>query len=140
MSCCLEQAIVTQLKNISCTPIRVENHFIGQKQCVDCVPYLVLKCSEIQGIRTSDTVTEIHTIDISAYFPENMYSVVADYREKLREFVLVPDCISLAECGCFCVNRLQRISIVVVAGGLLRLQCLFSGRYNALSGAASESS
>ena len=60
MSCCIERAVLDALRSLTCTPIKSENHFIDQRECENCVPYLVLKSS---SSRTQDEFFHTEGLD-----------------------------------------------------------------------------
>jgi hypothetical protein len=113
---------------MDCTPIRSENHFIGEKKCSDCVPYLVLKVDTTPGLRTTSQVQKIHTVDIKAYFRDDSPKVY-EMKELVEGVVYSPGCIELGDCGCFCLQGAGVSSIRPVAGGLNVYSLTFRGTY-----------
>jgi hypothetical protein len=140
MSCCLENAVLDALRALDCSSIRPENHFLNVRQCTDCVPYLVLSVTRQQGLRTSEGVQFRDAIAISAYFKGAHGAKIREYRDLVEEWMSSSDCIELGDCGCLCVVNVARSVISVTSNGLLRYQAQFTGRYNAVSSANSESS
>lgn len=130
MSCCIESAVVEYLKALDCTPIRPENHFVDQRECEDCLPYLVLKASATAGLKTSSVVQKIWTIDIKAYFSDTKKNAIREYRDLVEERLYEPGCLELVDCGCFCVQGTPNSSIRTVAGGQICYGLTFRGLYN----------
>lgn len=129
MSCCIESAVIEYLRDLDCTPIRPENHFIDQRECEDCLPYLVLKASSAIGLRTSDATQKIWTIDIKAYFAETKKNAIRDYRDLVETKLYEPGCMELGACGCFCVQGPVNSSIRTVAGSQICYGLTFRGLY-----------
>lgn len=111
MSCCIERAILDALRSLICTPIKTENHFIDQRECENCVPYLVLKASETAGLRTSSGTQVIWSIDINAYFDSTKRQMARDYRDLVRTWLYGTRCVDLGICGCFCIQGSPTITI-----------------------------
>jgi hypothetical protein len=104
MSCCLETAILNTLRALDCTPIAADNHFVDRRQCKDCLPYLVLKTTTGQGLRTSSGTQKLDSVDIKAYFSDKMRKESRDYKSLVEAWAFAPGCLDLGECGCFCLQ------------------------------------
>lgn len=129
MSCCIERAVLDALRSLTCTPIKSENHFIDQRECENCVPYLVLKAGNTTGLRTSDGIQDIWNIDIKVYFAETKKQMARDYRDLVKEFLTVNPCVDLGACGCFCINGAITATIRNVNSEIV-YSCAFRGSYN----------
>jgi len=136
--CCLEDALLDGIRAITCNPIRPERHFANKAQGRDCVPYLVLKASQLLRLRTSDGATYDSVVDISAYFAEIGEISVPAFRDSMEAWA-GHNCLDLGECGSFCVAGISRSTISDPGGGLVRYNLNFRGMYSAFFGVASES-
>jgi hypothetical protein len=128
MSCCIERAILDALRSLTCTPIKSENHFIDQRECENCVPYLVLKASSQAGLRTSSFTQKIWTIDIKAYFADSKKQMVRDFRDLVEDWLYAGA--DLGVCGSFCVTGSPASSIRPVSGSEIVYSLVFRGSYS----------
>lgn len=132
MSCCIETAILDALRSLTCTPIKTENHFIDQRKCENCVPYVVLKASETAGLRTSSGIQIIWSIDIKAYFDSSKPQMARDYRDLVRTWLYGSRCADLGICGCFCIQGTPTLSIKAADKEVV-FSLLFRGSYNSVA-------
>lgn len=130
MSCCIERAIIESLRSLTCTPIKSENHFIDQRECENCVPYLVLKASTTAGLRTSSAVQKLWNIEIKAYFADSKKQMARDYRDLVETWLYAATCVDLGECGCICVQGSPASSIRNTAGNEIVYSLTFRGSYS----------
>lgn len=138
MSCCLENAVLDALRELYCTPIRPENHFLNRRKCTDCTPYAVVKIKTVSGLRTSSKVQKISTIDLSAFFMEDREQDAIEYKNLVEWLFFTSDCVPLVLCGCFCIQGRMSSSIVPAQQGLVRYSFTCQGFYDR-SGSGSES-
>jgi hypothetical protein len=138
MSCCVERAILDALRSLDCTPIKSENHFIDQRECKDCVPYLVLKASTTAGLRTSSATQKVWTIDIKAYFDSSKKNMARQFRDLIENWLYNGGCTDLGACGCFCVTG-SPASSIRVAGSEVVCSLLFRGSYHQVAESVSAS-
>jgi len=142
MSCCIEDAILDTLRALDCTPIRSENHFVGERSCTDCMPYLVMKADAQFGLRTSSGSQKVHSVDIKAYFAGDKKKQAADYRTLVEAWVFAQGCVDLGICGCFCIQGNVVSSIRPSTGSTIVYSLSFRGFYkqaDSSSDSASES-
>jgi hypothetical protein len=135
MSCCVEDAVIVQLREIGCTIIRKENHFNGVRKCEDCLPYAVVKVVGASGRQTSDTRQFIHTVTVTAYFGSEASAF--RYKAIVERWLLTPGCVPLVDCGCFCLRAVTG-SQVTPAGGIYQFSVVFRGTYQANEESESE--
>ena len=127
-TCCIEDAMLRALRTLECTPIRPENHFLTVKTTGDCLPYLVLNVRTQAGLRTSSAVQKLHSVQVLAYFAENMRSQLRQFQETVEQWLYQPGCLSLGDCGCFCVQSRGQAD-VTFTDQRLRFGVTFVGRY-----------
>jgi len=130
MTCCLEIALVNALRDLPCSPIRSDNHFVLERKCTDCIPYVVVKATSTQGLRTSDGVSENNSVEINAYFSADNETQAFDYQSIVKTWLNAAGCLDLGICGCFCIQTLPTSRISPSAGGMIRYSVSFSGRYH----------
>jgi len=129
MSCCIERAILDALRSLPCTPIKAEMHFIDQRECSDCIPYLVLKAGNTTGLRTSDGIQDIWSIDIKAYFADSKKQMAREFRDSVKTMLGSKPCVELGECGCLCITGFITATIKHVNSEIV-YSCTFRGSYN----------
>ena len=113
MPCCVFDAFKQALTGLSGNPIAVDEYYDGVKQNSDSGRYCVISSSVTAGVVTTDAVEEVHRVGISGYFGVGHSAEAGVVRGLLQSFVFQPGCLSLGECGCFCVrsrSNLQRVS------------------------------
>lgn len=129
MACCLETAILNALRGLDCTPIRSENHFLLERKCTDCIPYVVVRVSDTAGLRTSSAVQRVSSIEINAYFSANAEQTAFAYRKIVDDWIDTPGCVDLGDCGCFCVQGSGASRVAMSQGDLIRYSRTISGFY-----------
>lgn len=129
MSCCLENAVIDALRALDCTKIRSENHFLNRRKCKDCTPYAVVKVRTVSGLRTSSAVQKISTIEVSAFFNEDREQDAIEYKDLVEGLFFASECVTLASCGCFCVQGRMSSSITPAPQGLIRYSFTCQGFY-----------
>ena len=142
MSCCIEDAVLSTLRGLNCTTIRSESHFLNEKRCADCLPYVVVKVDTQSGLRTSSAVKKQHTVDIKAYFSDTMQKKAQEYRSLVEAWLFAAGCVDLGNCGCFCQRGNAVSSIRGGTGGVIVYSLVFRGTYKqseSSSDSASES-
>lgn len=139
MTCCLENAVLDTLRALNCTPIKSENHFLDERQCSDCLPYLVLKTGTTAGLRTTHTVQKVRTVEIRAYFANQKRHDGRTLRDLIEAWLFVGGCVSLGACGCFCVQGAPTIGIQGAPGNTVVLTVNFRGLYKQTDESTSES-
>lgn len=142
MTCCLEDALLTALRDLDGTPIRSKNHFKLVRECEDCIPYLVLKTSDSAGLRTTSGTQIVSAVDLNAYFSADRKDQAYNYRTLITDWLGSEGCLDLGECGCFCVRSTGTARVSVTTGGLVLFSVTFSGVYQRIeveSGSLSES-
>jgi hypothetical protein len=105
--CCVEEGMLQALRALECTPIPAQQHFIGVRRGEECLPYLVLRRSIQQGLRTSHAVEQFDQISVSAYFSVDKASQAVSFRNLLQQWAYSSGCLNLGNCGCFCVRSIQ---------------------------------
>lgn len=139
MSCCLENAVLDALRGLNCTPIKAENHFVDERQCSDCLPYLVVKTGMTAGLRTSSAVQKVRTVELKAYFSQQKRFDARSLRDLISDWLMVAGCVDLGVCGCFCVQGAPTITIQPSQGNTIVLTVSFRGLYKQTDESASES-
>lgn len=139
MVCCLENAVLDALRALNCTPIKANNHFVDERQCSDCLPYLVLKTGITAGLRTSSTVQKVRTVEIKAYFSNQKRYDARSLRDLIASWLMVGGCVDLGSCGCFCVQGAPTIGIQGGPGNTVVLTVSFRGLYKQTDESTSES-
>lgn len=139
MTCCLENAVLDTLRALNCTPIKADNHFVDERQCSDCMPYLVVKTGITAGLRTSSAVQKVHTIEIRAYFSNQKRYDARSLRDLISAWLFDGGCASLGVCGCFCLQGTPTIGIQGGPGNTVVLTVNFRGLYKQTDESASES-
>jgi len=129
MACCLENAVLDALRALDCTPIKSGNHFVDERQCSDCLPYLVVKTGITAGLRTSSAVQRINTVEIKAYFANKKRYDARSLRDLIAAWLLDTGCTPLGLCGCFCVQGSPTIGIQGGPGNTVVLTVSFRGLY-----------
>jgi len=129
MSCCIEDAVLETLRGLNCTTIKSENHFLNEKRCSDCLPYVVVKIDTQSGLRTSSAVQKSHTVDIKAYFSDTMQKKAQEYRALVEDWLFAAGCVTLGSCGCFCQRGNASSSIRSGTGGVIVYSLVFRGTY-----------
>lgn len=127
-SCCVEDAILRALRGLECTPIRPENHFITVRTAGDTLPYLVLNVRLQPGLRTSDGVAKVHSVQVLAWFGDTMRPLLQQFQAAFEAWLYAPGCLPLGDCGCFCVQSRGQAD-VTFTDGRLRYGVTFVGRY-----------
>lgn len=128
MNCCLEAAILDKIRALDCNPIMSENHFLDERKCTDCMPYMVLKVKTTGGLRTSSDIQKLSIIEIAAYFKDSSRSQAAAFRDMLDNMLYVRGCIDLGICGCLCQQGVPS-SQMIPGAGLIRYGVTFRGFY-----------
>lgn len=129
MDCCLGAAILDALRNLECTPIRPENHFLLIRKCKDCLPYVVVKTKRAAMLRTSSGTTMQDTVEINAYFSSDKETQAFAYDSLVGEWLNSPGCLDLGDCGCFCLRGSATSAVGLSDGGTIRYSAVFSGFY-----------
>ena len=127
-SCCIEDAILRALRGLECTSIRPENHFITVRTTGDCLPYLVLNVRLQAGLRTSDGVAKVYSVQVLAWFGDTMRPLLQQFQAAFETWLYAPGCLPLGDCGCFCVQSRGQAD-VTFTDGRLRYGVTFVGRY-----------
>jgi hypothetical protein len=130
MSCCLESAIINALRALECTPIKSENHFILERKCSDCLPYVVINTVTTAGLRTSSAVQKNSSVTINAYFSTDKEQQAFAYRDLAEAWLNASGCLDLGDCGCFCVQGAFNSRVNPAQGGTIRYGLTFSGSYH----------
>ena len=117
------------LRDLPCSPIRSDNHFVLERKCTDCIPYVVVKSSSSAGIRTSSGVNETSLVEINAYFSADKETQAFEYQSIVKTWLNAAGCLDLGDCGCFCIQGSTTSRVNSPAGGLIRYSVTFSGRY-----------
>lgn len=128
MTCCLETALITALRALDGTPILDENHFVLERTCGECIPYLAVKTKSRGGLRTSSFQQIKHDVVISAYFSNSKLSQAMEYRAILEEWISSSGCLDLGACGCFCVDSVPDLGLAI-SSDKIRCNLSFSGSY-----------
>lgn len=130
--CCIEDAFIAGLRSLDCTPIPMDNHFSFLCRKDDCFPYAVVTTSTVSGIRTSDGCEKIQQVKLSGYFSVDKISDCNKFKDLVENWVFGKNCISLAECGCFCVRSLSP-GQMLIANGAVQFSVTLTGKYSAAS-------
>jgi hypothetical protein len=117
------------LRALDGTPIKAENHFIIERNCEDCIPYLVVNTKDRGGLRTSHTLQIKSEVKITAYFADTKQDQALTFKSIIHEWMKSAGCLDLGECGCFCVDSVPEISLASSAGSKIRMSLGFSGTY-----------
>lgn len=113
MPCCVFDAFKQALTGLSGNPISVDEYHSVVKQNSDSGRYCVISSSVTSGVVTTDVVEQLNRVNISGYFESEHIAEAEAFRGALESFVFQPGCLSLGDCGCFCVRSrsdLQRVS------------------------------
>ena len=113
MPCCVFDAFKQALEGLPLNPIPASEYCDTVRTNSDSGRYCVISSSVSAGVVTTDAVEEIHTVGIKAYFEVEDTASAEIFRSVLHSFVFQPGCLSLGECGCFCVrsrSSLQKVS------------------------------
>lgn len=127
-SCCIEDAILRALRTLQCTPVKPENHFLTVRTTGDCLPYLILNVRTQAGLRTSDTVVKLYSVQVLAWFGDTMRPLLQQFQTAFEAWLYQPGCLQLGDCGCFCVQSRGQAD-VTFTDGRLRYGVTFVGRY-----------
>jgi hypothetical protein len=103
-------------------------HFIDQRECSDCIPYLVLKVGSQTGLRTSSGVQKIWVIEIKAYFSDSKRQMVRDFRDLIETWLYRGA--DLGVCGAICVTGNATSSIRNAPGSEVVYSLVFRGSYS----------
>ena len=127
-TCCVEDAILQALRGLQCTPVRPENHFLTFKTTENCLPYVLLNVRVQAGLRTTDTIVKNYSVQVLAFFGEQMRAELRQFQDAFVQWLYLPGCLPLGECGCFCVQSRGQAD-VTYTDGRLRFGVTFVGRY-----------
>lgn len=108
--CCVEEGMLQALRALECTPIPAQQHFVGVRRGEECLPYLVIKTREQAGLRTSSFLEMVTAVEISAYFSTDSSADSASFRRLLSQWLFGSNCLSLGNCGCFCVRSIGSVT------------------------------
>lgn len=134
--CCIETAWMQALRGLNCTPIPEASHFADLRTGSDTTPYAVVTVTKVPGLRTSDGVQVSYNVRISGYFEKDAMALKREWSELLLTFLTGSRCLTLGECGCFCVTSLGPMQSIV-SGSLLQSSINVSGRYLSAGGSGS---
>lgn len=134
--CCIETAWLQALRGLNCTPIPENSHYADLRTGSEATPYAVVSITKIPGLRTSDGVQITYGVRISGYFEKDAMAVKREWSELLLAFLTSSRCLTLGECGCFCVTSLGPMQSIV-SGSLLQSSITVSGRYMSAGGSGS---
>jgi len=131
--CCIEEGWLQALRGLNCTPIAAASHFADLRTGSESTPYVVVSITKVPGLRTSDGVQMTYGVRISGYFEKDAMAAKREWSELLMTFLTVSRCLTLGECGCFCVTSLGPLQSII-SGSLLQSSITVSGRYMSAGG------
>lgn len=135
--CCVDDAWIEAIRGLDCTPVAAADHFVLVRPDNSKVPYVVISTATSAGLRTSDFVERISTTRIAGYFDKDKIASARQWSELLTAFLASSGCLSLGNCGCFCVRSQSQISMVI-ATELILVSVSVTGKFTPASGSGSE--
>jgi len=126
--CCVEDAFLSGLKALDCTPIPADNHYSFVRRKDDCLPYAVVTASIAAGLRTSDGTEKLSSIKLAGYFSVDRISDCNKFKGLVENWVFGKNCIELSNCGCFCVRSIGASQMLIV-NDAVQFSVTLTGKY-----------
>ncbi len=134
--CCIEEAWLQALRGLNCTPIPEKSHFAEIRTGSETTPSAVVNIAVVPGLRTSDGVQLSYNVRIAGYFDKDAVAAKREWAELLMTFLTGSRCLSLGNCGCFCVTSLGILQSTI-SQQLLQASISLTGRYMSAGGSGS---
>lgn len=127
--CCLTEGLLQALRGLECTPVKADQHYLNVRRGEECMPYVIIQTNQTFGIRTSDAVEIIENVRIVGYFSLDKAEQAHQWHGLVQAWLFVPDCVSLDNCGCFCLRSAPSLQMTASDRGY-QVTATFRGKYS----------
>ena len=138
MTCCIERAVIKAVAPVVCDIVPEKDFAVIVADCVDRVPYAVVKSKTSVELTTS-CGTKLRTNITIAFFVDTKEKAI-QLRDLVEPWITESrGCQEIAGCGCLCVSEMTSSDIAKASTQGYRYQCVFRAAFSASEGSSSSS-